>query len=79
MQKKYTVPEFVEINPNAPYRKGTMWCPYEGKWQMFTPRKFGEGFGYPRCEGCNISTEDWYVKLVNGIWKDEMGITRGKK
>lgn len=71
-RKIYTVPEYKEPDHEVKKRKGTLWCPYEGKWQKF---KSNNG-GYNRCEGCNISTEDFYVKTSNGLWES---IERKKK
>jgi uncharacterized Zn finger protein len=77
-KKKYVTPEFQEIDPNLPIPKGTMYCPYCGKWQKFEPIKRNDYYTYPRCEECGISDEDWYVKLVNGIWRIEMGEVKRK-
>lgn len=78
MAKKFTVPEYQEIDPNLKKRKGTMYCPYCGQWQKFEPIKRESYTTYPRCEGCGISDEDWYVKKINGIWKEQMGVTKGR-
>lgn len=70
-RKKYKTAEFPVADDSKPKKRGQLWCPYEGKWSFFKAKPVGnEGLGYPRCEGCNISTEDYYVKSANHLWGD---------
>lgn len=64
-RKVYVVPEHKEPDHSIKKRKDALWCPYEGKWQRFTSK---DG-GYRRCVGCNISNEDYWVKMSNGLWE----------
>lgn len=75
---KYRVlPETTQARlDNLPYKilprpedvkqpKGKLWCPYDHDWKIY---KKATGSSYERCETCNISTEDFWVKMHNGLW-----------
>jgi outer membrane biosynthesis protein TonB len=46
--------------------KDALYCPYCVSWSRF--RQFSYT-GYHKCTGCGISTEDYYVKLANHMFK----------
>jgi hypothetical protein len=50
--------------------RGKLWCPYCGDWRKFGQSKKTPHLEYLRCEKCNISTEDFYVKKFNNLWGD---------
>lgn len=74
-RKKYKTAEFPVMDESKPRMAGQLWCPYEGKFSFF---EIKEQWSLPRCEGCNISTEDFYVKTANHLWGDVLG-KRDKK
>lgn len=45
--------------------KGKLWCCYCHDWKTFSKPKAS---AYERCETCKISTEDFWVKMHNGLW-----------
>jgi len=62
------------LNPTSPPSgakrpSGKFWCPYCADWRTFKP-----WYDYLRCEVCNISNEDWYVKKYNRLWSASRGI-----
>jgi hypothetical protein len=77
--KKFVVPEYKEIDHSLPKERGALWCPYDGSWQLFEPKKKDGYLTYPRCGSCGISTEDWYVKTINGLWEDASAKAKAKK
>jgi hypothetical protein len=64
-RKKFTTAPFPKIDENKPKKRGALWCCYCGDWMKFQSK----GGGYPRCIGCDISDEDWYIKTANGLWE----------
>lgn len=62
---KYTIhePPFDQKIP-----RGKMWCSYCNNYNKFRINKNSKS-SYERCESCNISVEDWYIKKHNGLWK----------
>lgn len=42
-----------------------MWCPYCAEWSIF--RKSDDG--YKRCEVCEITTQEFYVKKHNHLYE----------
>lgn len=71
---KITKAEFLEIDDSKPKKDGQLFCPYCGEWRTFKVLPPLPLFiieiksDYDRCEGCTISTEDYYVKTVNKLW-----------
>ena len=45
-----------------PDRHGQLWCPYCRKWQIFYHTE-----GYDRCVGCNMTTEDFWIRKYNHL------------
>jgi len=55
------------IPPPEGYKpaKGAAWCPYCGEEKTFV---YDSYLSAVRCEGCGISTEDFYVRKYNGFF-----------
>jgi DNA-directed RNA polymerase subunit RPC12/RpoP len=73
MSKFVTAP-YKEPDHEKKKRKGQLWCPYCGEWHFFKfnrPLKLfkGQTSSYRRCENCNMSIEDFWVKTVNKLWE----------
>ena len=67
-QLNYTIhPRPNEVLNKIP--RGKIWCCYCGDWKKFGKSKKSDLFDYDRCETCNISVEDYYEKLHNGLWQ----------
>jgi Pyruvate/2-oxoacid:ferredoxin oxidoreductase delta subunit len=58
-------------------KKGALWCPYCGEWQVFSVLPDRKS-NYDRCNGCTISNEDYYVKHVNHLWGMPEAIVKAK-
>jgi hypothetical protein len=62
---KYTIHEPPE---NGKIPRGKYWCSYCNSYKKFTNKR-GSELTYPRCETCNISLEDFYIKTHNKLWQ----------
>ncbi|BAF60349.1 hypothetical protein PTH_2168 [Pelotomaculum thermopropionicum SI] len=62
---KYATAPFKEPDPSKKKRKGDLWCPFCGEWRQFKANPYGS----KSCPVCNISTMDYWVKTVNGLWE----------
>jgi len=49
---------------NKNYKKGQLWCPYCSEY-----RKFKTEDKYKKCEVCRVSTEDFWTKTYNKLWR----------
>lgn len=66
--KLKTKPIPPEVSGAERRSKKQLYCPYCGEYRIFK-RILKNGYlTYPRCTGCNISTEDFYVKTYNKLW-----------
>ena len=77
-KKIYVVPEYKEVNHSQKKPSGSRWCPYCGTWSIFQKPKRSD-LAYLRCPECGISTEDFWVKMVNNDWGMEEAKKRGRK
>ncbi len=65
-KQKYSTAPFKEIDESKRKSKGQVWCPYCGDFKSFIPK---EVECYPRCTGCGISDQDYWVMHVNKLWE----------
>lgn len=61
---KYT----ITSRPEGKTPRGKLWCPYCADFKVFGKSKKTPLSDYVRCESCNISTEDFYVRNENKLW-----------
>lgn len=63
---KYTINERPVGVSNPPKM---LWCYLCNDFRKFgKSKKSKDDFDYMRCEICNISTEDFYIKSMNDLW-----------
>lgn len=58
----YQRPEGVKSPPKR------LWCYLCNDFRKFGKSKKSKDFDYARCEVCNISVEDYYVRQMNGLF-----------
>lgn len=78
-RKKFKTATQVEPDHSIKHKKGTLWCSYCAEWKMFEPKKIIGGLSYPKCEGCGISNEDFWIKMSNKMWGIPKGTMRARK
>lgn len=61
----YTINKRPEGVKNPPKK---LWCYLCNDFRSFGKSKKSRDFDYMRCESCNISIEDFYIKSMNNLW-----------
>jgi hypothetical protein len=69
-ERMSNLPYKIYPRPNEKRPRGTYWCPYDNGWKKFSKSKKNKLLDYPRCEKCNISLEDFWVKTHNELWEN---------
>lgn len=54
----------IPIDENKTKKRGQLWCPYCGEYKRFVIKE-----GYKRCGLCYVSTESFWVKKYNNLWR----------
>lgn len=67
---KISARDHIPLNPNKPKphnkTKAPMyWCPFCGDWRTYHPDRNGN----LACRVCTITTNEYYVKKINHLWK----------